>query len=195
MAAFIRKDNLEGAAKLGVMDCVSCGSCSWVCPSHIPLVHYFNYAKGVLNAQERERRKTERTKILAEAPRRALEKAAAAKRAALAARKAQGCRSARQPTARTRPQHDASLRPSTKSGPFAHSDNSVQQTMFTVLLALMPATAVQSLSVRLAGDPAVRRHRRRLRGGRGGLPGARRPAGDGDPGRRLGACSPAGCWP
>src|SRR5574340_285471 len=67
MAAFIRKDNLEGAAKLGVMDCFSCGSCSWVCPSHIPLVHYFNYAKGMLNDLDRELRKNEHVKALVEA--------------------------------------------------------------------------------------------------------------------------------
>lgn len=94
MAAFIRKDNLEGAAKLGVMDCVSCGSCSWVCPSHIPLVHYFNYAKGMLNAQDRERRKNDQTKVLAEAHTIRVEKAAEAKKAALAAKKAQAAAAA-----------------------------------------------------------------------------------------------------
>jgi electron transport complex protein RnfC len=87
MAAFIRKDNLEGAAKLGVMDCVSCGSCSWVCPSHIPLVHYFNYAKGMLNDQDRERRKNDRVKTLVEARTIRIEKVAEAKKAALAAKK------------------------------------------------------------------------------------------------------------
>ena len=86
MASFIRKDNLDIAAKLGVMDCFSCGSCSWVCPSHIPLVHYFNYAKGVLNDLEQERRKNERVKTLAEARTIRVEKAAETKRAALAAR-------------------------------------------------------------------------------------------------------------
>ena len=89
LAAHIRHDDLEGAAKLGVMDCVSCGSCSWVCPSHIPLVHYFNYAKGALNAQDRERRKSERTKTLAESHAARLEKAAA-QRAAILARKPKG---------------------------------------------------------------------------------------------------------
>lgn len=67
LAAHIRHDDLDGAVKLGLLDCVSCGSCSWVCPSHIPLVHYFNYAKGALTAQDREQRKTERTKQLVEA--------------------------------------------------------------------------------------------------------------------------------
>ncbi|MBI5659186.1 MAG: electron transport complex subunit RsxC [Nitrosomonadales bacterium] len=87
MSAFIRKDNLEGAAKLGVMDCFSCGSCSYVCPSHVPLVHYFNYAKGALNDLERERSKNERIKTLAEVRIIRIEKATEAKRAALAARK------------------------------------------------------------------------------------------------------------
>ncbi|MDO8810629.1 MAG: electron transport complex subunit RsxC, partial [Gallionella sp.] len=87
MSAFIRKDKLEVAAKLGVMDCFSCGSCSYVCPSHIPLVHYFNYAKGVLNDLERESRKNERIKALAEVRVIRIEKAAETKRAALAARK------------------------------------------------------------------------------------------------------------
>jgi electron transport complex protein RnfC len=63
---------------------VSCGSCSWVCPSHIPLVHYFNYAKGALNAQERERRKSERTKTLVEARAARVERIAAQRAANLA---------------------------------------------------------------------------------------------------------------
>ncbi|MDD5179831.1 MAG: electron transport complex subunit RsxC [Gallionellaceae bacterium] len=87
MASFIRKDKLDGAAKLGVMDCFSCGSCSWVCPSHIPLVHYFNYAKGALNDLERERSKGDRVKIFVESRTVRLERAAEAKRATLAARK------------------------------------------------------------------------------------------------------------
>ena len=94
MAAFIRKDNFEVAAKLGVMDCVSCGSCSWVCPSHIPLVHYFNYAKGMINAQGREQRKNDQTRILSEAHTLRVEKAAADKAAALAAKKAQAAAAA-----------------------------------------------------------------------------------------------------
>jgi Na+-translocating ferredoxin:NAD+ oxidoreductase subunit C len=48
------------------------------------LVHYFNYAKGALNAQDREHRKSERTKALAEAHAARLEKAAAQRAATLA---------------------------------------------------------------------------------------------------------------
>lgn len=92
MAAFIRKDNLDGAAGVGVMDCFSCGSCSYICPSHIPLVQYFNYAKGELAAQDREKRRLDRVKALSESRAQRLERQAKAKReaaaAAAAARKA-----------------------------------------------------------------------------------------------------------
>jgi electron transport complex protein RnfC len=92
MASYIRKDHLDKAQSVGVQDCVSCGSCSYVCPSHIPLVHYFNYAKGALAAAAREAAKTERTKVLVEAHTIRVEKIAAAKKeaaaAAAAARKA-----------------------------------------------------------------------------------------------------------
>ena len=87
MAALIRTDNLEGAARLGEDRCIGCGSCSWVCPSHIPLVQYFHYANGMLTQQEEERRRNERTKTLVEAHHLRLEKLAAAKRATQTARK------------------------------------------------------------------------------------------------------------
>ncbi|MCK9200325.1 MAG: electron transport complex subunit RsxC [Gallionella sp.] len=67
MAAHIRASDLTGAVDLGLKDCIACGSCSYVCPAHIPLVHFFNYAKGDLAAQERAKLKQEATKKLAEA--------------------------------------------------------------------------------------------------------------------------------
>ncbi len=88
MAAYVRKENLDAAARAGVMDCLSCGSCAFACPSHIPLVQYFNYAKGRLNAIQRDRLKQDRIKRLVEAKQARLEKIAAAKKAAIAARKA-----------------------------------------------------------------------------------------------------------
>jgi electron transport complex protein RnfC len=86
MAAYIRKDMLDGATRVGVRDCVSCGSCSYTCPSHIPLVQYFNYAKGRLNSLDRERQKQERLRTLAEARQARLERVARTKREAAAAR-------------------------------------------------------------------------------------------------------------
>ncbi len=66
MAAHIRVGDLSGAVDLGLKDCIACGSCSYVCPAHIPLVHFFNYAKGDLAAQERAKLKQESTKKLAQ---------------------------------------------------------------------------------------------------------------------------------
>jgi electron transport complex protein RnfC len=67
MAAHIRAGDSNGAVNLGLKDCIACGCCSFVCPSHIPLVHYFNFAKGELMEQERVKLKQEATKKLADA--------------------------------------------------------------------------------------------------------------------------------
>lgn len=67
MAAHIRAGDSTGAVSLGLKDCIACGCCSFVCPSHIPLVHYFSFAKGDLMAQERAKLKQEATKKLADA--------------------------------------------------------------------------------------------------------------------------------
>ena len=88
LAAFIRHDNLEAATRIGIRDCVSCGSCSYICPSHIPLVQYFNYAKGRLNTMDRDQRKQERVRSLVEARMARMEKQAQAKREAAARAKA-----------------------------------------------------------------------------------------------------------
>ena len=67
MAAHIRASDLSGAVDLGLKDCIACVFFSYACPAHIPLVHFFNYAKGDLAAQERTKLKQEATKKLAEA--------------------------------------------------------------------------------------------------------------------------------
>ncbi len=67
MAAHIRAGDSTGAVPLGLKDCIACGCCSFVCPSHIPLVHYFNFAKGELMEQERVKLKQEATRKLADA--------------------------------------------------------------------------------------------------------------------------------
>jgi electron transport complex protein RnfC len=67
MASRIRVADLSAAVDLGLKDCIACGSCSYVCPAHIPLVHYFNYAKGELAAQEKAKLRQEATKKLADA--------------------------------------------------------------------------------------------------------------------------------
>ncbi len=92
MANNIRGGNMERAVEYGVRDCISCGSCSYVCPSNIPLVHYFNYAKGELVAQARAEKQQQYTADLAKQRQARMEKIEAEKAAvrakALAAKKA-----------------------------------------------------------------------------------------------------------
>jgi electron transport complex protein RnfC len=45
-------------ADFHLMDCFECGCCSYVCPSHIPLVQYFRIAKQMVrerSIKERQR--------------------------------------------------------------------------------------------------------------------------------------------
>jgi electron transport complex protein RnfC len=88
MAANIRAGSLDASVKLGLMDCISCGSCSYVCPSHIPLVQYFNYAKGELAARQRAQHKQGETKRLAELRTERIEAIQRAKREEMQKRKA-----------------------------------------------------------------------------------------------------------
>ena len=89
MAAHARVGDLEGTVRLGLMDCIGCGSCSYVCPSHIPLVQFFNYAKGEMAARGRAKQKQTETKRLIEQRAERMEAIQRAKREAMAARKRQ----------------------------------------------------------------------------------------------------------
>ena len=55
---------MDSAVDLGLKDCISCGSCSYICPSNIPLVHYFKYASGELVKRQQAEHKAEQTKRL-----------------------------------------------------------------------------------------------------------------------------------
>jgi electron transport complex protein RnfC len=89
MAARIRVGDLGMAVDFGLKDCIACGSCSYVCPAHIPLVHYFNYAKGELAARERTKLKQEATKKLAEERNQRMQRVAREREEAAARRKAE----------------------------------------------------------------------------------------------------------
>ena len=45
----------EDATESGLMDCIECGCCDFVCPSHIPLLEWFRYGKGVLRSRALEK--------------------------------------------------------------------------------------------------------------------------------------------
>jgi len=42
------------ASSYDLQDCIECGCCSYVCPSHIPLVEYFQYGKALVKKELRE---------------------------------------------------------------------------------------------------------------------------------------------
>ncbi|SMF27998.1 electron transport complex protein RnfC [Alteromonadaceae bacterium Bs31] len=88
MAARSRAEDLEGASEYGLSDCILCGSCSYVCPSHIPLVQYFQFAKGELDTKRVAARKMEYTVELSLAKKARIEAEKAAKAAEKAAKKA-----------------------------------------------------------------------------------------------------------
>jgi len=89
MAIRARNNQLDAAVDFGLMDCIACGSCSYVCPSHIPLVQYFNFAKGALTEKQRAKHKQEETRRLAESRNIRMEAQAKAKREAMVKRKAE----------------------------------------------------------------------------------------------------------
>ncbi|CAH0529343.1 electron transport complex subunit RsxC [Vibrio hippocampi] len=74
----------ERAQDLGVKTCMSCGACSYVCPSNIPLVHYFQHAKGVLTQRQRSQHRQARAKELSQAREQRLRLEAEQKKAAKA---------------------------------------------------------------------------------------------------------------
>ncbi|MES9813404.1 MAG: electron transport complex subunit RsxC [Candidatus Thiodiazotropha sp.] len=87
MAANIRAGGLDASVGMGLLDCIACGSCSYICPSHIPLVQYFNFAKGELAARQRAKHKQGETKRLSEARTERMEALKLAKREAMLKRK------------------------------------------------------------------------------------------------------------
>ncbi|MFW6256620.1 MAG: electron transport complex subunit RsxC [Bacillota bacterium] len=51
---FVKEDMYEKAEKFQLESCIECGSCAYVCPSKIPLVHYFQLGKAELMARKRD---------------------------------------------------------------------------------------------------------------------------------------------
>ncbi|TCS61728.1 electron transport complex subunit RsxC [Varunaivibrio sulfuroxidans] len=88
MVLRIRKEDLQSAVAYGLLDCVGCGACAYTCPSKIPLVQYFNYAKGRMAVEQREAHRNTEIKRLVEARAERMERLARAKKEALAKRMA-----------------------------------------------------------------------------------------------------------
>jgi electron transport complex protein RnfC len=54
IATLAEYDMLDQAQKLGILDCMECGTCTYICPSNRNLVHWIKFGKlGVLAAQKK----------------------------------------------------------------------------------------------------------------------------------------------
>ena len=68
MNVYGKQEDLDNAVDCGMMDCIECGSCAYVCPARIPLVAQFRLTKGKIQAKRMaERAKAEAEKKKAEA--------------------------------------------------------------------------------------------------------------------------------
>ena len=54
-----RAQDFDKVQDFHLFECIECGCCAYVCPSHIPLVHYYRFAKTAIWTQERERDKSD----------------------------------------------------------------------------------------------------------------------------------------
>ncbi len=50
----IKADDMDQAEAIGLLDCIECGTCSFVCPSHIQLVQRFRVGKQLLRAKKQK---------------------------------------------------------------------------------------------------------------------------------------------
>jgi len=54
----LEADDLDYAVKAGLMDCMECGSCSYMCPAKIKLVQRFRVGKQRLRIRQTAQQKT-----------------------------------------------------------------------------------------------------------------------------------------
>ncbi|HUU39108.1 MAG TPA: electron transport complex subunit RsxC [Candidatus Desulfaltia sp.] len=52
---FVRYEKWAEAENWGVLDCVECGCCQYICPSKIPLVHWMRLGKNKINRAKRKK--------------------------------------------------------------------------------------------------------------------------------------------
>lgn len=98
MARSAKVDDFDHAQEYGLRDCILCGSCAYVCPSHIPLVQYFEYAKGELAERRNSQQKMTYTQELMASRAARVEAESEAKKAAKKAKKQKTTPSARTET-------------------------------------------------------------------------------------------------
>lgn len=47
----LNAENIEDAKRYGLMDCVECGTCAYVCPANVKLVQRFRIGKMQVRAE------------------------------------------------------------------------------------------------------------------------------------------------
>jgi electron transport complex protein RnfC len=53
---------MDKMQQYNLFDCIECGCCAHVCPSHIPLVHYYRFAKSTIWQQQTGKQKSDRAR-------------------------------------------------------------------------------------------------------------------------------------
>ena len=51
----VRFSQIEDAESWGILDCVECGSCQFICPANIPLVHWIRLGKNTIISEKRKK--------------------------------------------------------------------------------------------------------------------------------------------
>lgn len=59
LAVAIETDNYREAEKIGLLDCIECGTCSFVCPAHRQLVQKFRLGKQVLRSMKQKEKEAQ----------------------------------------------------------------------------------------------------------------------------------------
>jgi len=54
LARLSEMEYFEEAESLGILNCVECGCCAFICPSNIPLVQWIRIGKLKLNEMKRK---------------------------------------------------------------------------------------------------------------------------------------------
>ena len=53
LAMFSMQYKLDMAEQFDIMSCVECGSCSYSCPAHVPIVQYIRATKAKITDRKR----------------------------------------------------------------------------------------------------------------------------------------------
>ena len=56
---YARSQEFDKVQEFNLYDCIECGCCDYVCPSQIPLVQYYRFAKAEIWKREQEKQKSD----------------------------------------------------------------------------------------------------------------------------------------